>query len=219
MGATSRLRSPRACPDGAVVGVDFDATKVELATTEAAAAGVDNVTFRVEDVTTAPEPDDRFDVIYVRFVLTHLPDPAAALRHAIARLAPGGVLMVEDIDFRGHFCEPPSPRSTATSSSTPRPRALGGVTRTSVPACPGCCCDAGLADVQMYVVQPAGLVGDVKQMAALTMEAIADSVLAAELAERAEIDTVVDELYAYARDPHTVLSVPRVVQAWGRRAE
>lgn len=205
--------------DGAVVGVDFDATKVELATTEAATAGVDNVTFRVEDVTTAPEPDDPFDVIYVRFLLTHLPDPAAALQHAIARLAPGGVLMVEDIDFRGHFCEPPSTafdRYVDLYTAAARAR---GCDPNIGPRVPGLLLDAGLADVQMYVVQPADLVGDVKQMAALTMEAIADSVLAAKLAERSEIDTVVDELYAYASDPHTVLSVPRVVQAWGRRTE
>ena len=127
--------------------------------------------------------------------------------------------MVEDIDFRGHFCEPPSAafdRYVELYTAAARAR---GCDPNIGPRVPGLLLDAGLADVQMYVVQPAGLVGDVKQMAALTMEAIADSVLAAKLAERSEIDTVVDELYAYGRDPHTVLSVPRVVQAWGRRAE
>jgi len=83
---------------------------------------------------------------------------------------------------------------------------------------PGLLLDAGLADVQMHVVQPADLVGDVKQMAALTMEAIADSVLAAKLAERSEIDTVVDELYAIARDPTVIVSNPYVFQAWGTLA-
>ena len=50
-----------------------------------------------------------FDVVYGRFLLTHLPDPAAALANMRERLVPGGVLVVEDIDCTGHFCEPDSP--------------------------------------------------------------------------------------------------------------
>ena len=47
--------------------------------------------------------------MYVRFLLTHLPDPAGAVANVAARLVPGGVLIVEDIDFRGHFCDPDVP--------------------------------------------------------------------------------------------------------------
>jgi SAM-dependent methyltransferase len=205
-------------PDGSVLGVDFDATKVELATAEAAAAGVGNVAYCVEDVTGSPAADEVFDVVYVRFVLTHLPDPLNALVHARARLAPGGVLMVEDIDFRGHFCEPPSPafdRYVALYSAAAQAR---GCDPNIGPRLPGLLRDAGFADVAMNVVQPAGPEGDVKLMSPITVEAIADSVLGAGLATHGELDQVIDELYTIARDTTTVMSVPRVVQAWGRHA-
>ena len=94
--------------DGFVVGTDFDETKLELARVEAASAGVRNIEFRVDDVTEQPVGDERFDVVYARFLLTHLPDPRGALSNLCVRLAPGGVLVIEDIDFSGHFCYPHS---------------------------------------------------------------------------------------------------------------
>ena len=54
-------------------------------------------------------------------------------------------------------------------------------------------------------------------MAPLTMDNIADSVLAEGLASRAEVDRLVHDLYEFARDPDTVVSGPRVVQTWGHR--
>jgi hypothetical protein len=66
------------------------------------------------------------------------------------------------------------------------------------------------------VVQPAGISGEVKLIAPLTLEAIADSVLAAELATAEELGELVDELYAFAEQDGTLMSIPRVVQAWGR---
>ena len=70
----------------------------------------------------------------------------------------------------------------------------------------------------MNVVQPAGNRGEVTLIAALTMENVADAVLAEGLASRDELDRVTDELYALARDQRTVMSLPRIVQAWGWRA-
>ena len=76
--------------------------------------------------------------------------------------------------------------------------------------------DAGLADVEMRVVQPAGLTGEVKLLAPITFEAIADAVVDARLAGRDEIAKVIDELWAYATTDGTLASIPRVVQAWAR---
>jgi hypothetical protein len=53
--------------------------------------------------------------------------------------------------------------------------------------------------------------GGIKPLTALTLERIADAVLQDGLAREGE-------LWAFARDPHTVLGGLLVVQAWGRRA-
>jgi hypothetical protein len=61
-------------------------------------------------------------------------------------------------------------------------------------------------------VQPIGLEGECKVISALTMENIADAVLADGLATQAEIDALVRELYAFAADPETLAGMPRVFQ-------
>jgi len=71
--------------------------------------------------------------------------------------------------------------------------------------------------VQMNIVQPAGMSGDVKLIAALTMESIADSVAAEGVALKAEVDELVDALYDLARDENCLMSVARIVQVWGHR--
>jgi hypothetical protein len=37
------------------------------------------------------------------------------------------------------------------------------------------------------------------------------------LALQKEIDTLLEELYAFAANPRTMVGLPRVIQAWGRR--
>ncbi|MBI1816462.1 MAG: hypothetical protein HYR72_15900 [Deltaproteobacteria bacterium] len=70
----------------------------------------------------------------------------------------------------------------------------------------------------MNVVQRAGMEDDVKLIAPLTMQNIGETVVTERLASREEVDDVVRELYVLAGDPRAVVSTPRLVQAWGRRA-
>jgi ubiquinone/menaquinone biosynthesis C-methylase UbiE len=203
--------------DGFVVGTDLDATKVELARAETAEAGVDNTEFRVEDVLQPPVDGQGFDVVYARFLFTHLADPATALESITARVDPGGVLVVEDIDCSGHFCYPPSPafaRYVEWYSKTARAR---GCDPNIGPRLPGLLRESGLEDIAMNVVQPAGFSGEVKLIAPITMEMVADAAVAADVAAADAVDQTIDELYAFANTEGTVQSLPRIVQTWGRR--
>jgi len=200
---------------GRVVAIDTDPVKLDLARTEAAAQGLGNVEFRQADVSGADFGRD-FDVVYARFLLTHLSDPAAALAAMRRALRPGGLLVVEDIDFAGHFCDPDSvPFRRYVELYTAVVRRHGGDPNIG-PRLPRLLMDAGCEGVRMNVVQPAATDGEVKLVNAVTMENIAESVVAAGLASAPEVAALAGELYAYARDPRTVMSIARVVQAWGR---
>jgi hypothetical protein len=76
---------------------------------------------------------------------------------------------------------------------------------------------AGLGDIAMTVVQPAGFSGEVKLIAPITMEMVGDSMVAADVATSEEVDQILDDLYAFASTEGTVQSLPRIVQTWGRR--
>jgi ubiquinone/menaquinone biosynthesis C-methylase UbiE len=210
----------RAGSAGRVVGVDFDEEKLALARAEAVVTG-SSVEYRRADVTT----DDLgagFDVVYTRFLLTHLLDPAAACDRLRGALRPGGAVVVEDIDFSGSFSHPDNPayrRYCEVYVATARAR---GVDPHIGPRLPALLRDAGFEQVQVSTVQPVGVVpegfeGDVKLACALTLENIADAAVAAGVAQRDELDRVTDELYRLAADAVTLMSFPRMVQAWARR--
>jgi hypothetical protein len=132
-------------------------------------------------------------------------------------LRPGGTIAIEDIEFKGHFCYPDCPalwRYVELYTETVRRR---GADANIGPRLPSLLTAAGFESVDMTVVQPAGLAGDVRTLAPLTMEYIVDSVLEERLATREEMDRVVAELYEFANTPGTIGSGPRIFQVWGRR--
>jgi SAM-dependent methyltransferase len=195
--------------------VDIDEVKISMAVADSATTANPNVEFRVGNIFDTPTDSERFDVVYVRFVLTHLPNPLAALQSLTQWLNPGGVLITEDIDFSGHFCHPESAafdRYVDWYSTAVRQR---GCDPDIGPKLPSLLSQAGFTNVDINVVQPAGLDNEAKQITPITLEAIAESVLAANLTTLQLLDDTVTELYDFANDPTTVMSLPRIVQAWG----
>ncbi len=198
-----------------VVGIDVDEPQLEIARQEAAAADRTNVEFRMVDAMTCDaEIDERFDLVYVRFLLTHLPEPEAALA-AIVRLArPGGIVAVEDIDVVAHFCYPPSAAfDRFVEWYTAAHRARGG-DPTIGRRLPLVLSDAGIDDVAMKVVQPAGFEGDILQIAPLTLRNTRQPIVELGIATESEVDEALAELEAMASQ-RVVESMPRIVQAWG----
>jgi ubiquinone/menaquinone biosynthesis C-methylase UbiE len=198
---------------GRVLGTDIDQTKLELATSEASEQGLANVSFQFADITESAPASD-FDLVHAPFVLTHLTNPAQALAHIRAALRPGGIIVLEDIDFRGYFCYPDCAavwRYVHLYTETTKRK---GVDANIGPRLPSLLVAAGFENVRMNVVQPSGTEGDVKLLSPLTMENIADAVIAEGLATSEEIDRIVAELYAYARTPGTLGCMPRIFEAW-----
>ncbi|MCA9016780.1 MAG: methyltransferase domain-containing protein, partial [Planctomycetaceae bacterium] len=157
-----------------------------------------------------------FDVVYSRFLLTHLSDPVGAVKAFLRQLRPGGLLALEDIDFSGSFAYPDSQAFRKFYDLYCTVVRNRGGDPNMGQRLPLIMKECGLEAIQVSVVQPTGLTGDVKRLNGLTMENIADAVLADQLATSAEIDQIVQELNAYAADERTLTGLPRVVQVWGR---
>jgi SAM-dependent methyltransferase len=203
---------------GSVVGVDVDPVKIDLARGDAEQAEVSNVEFRVADLTLGLG-EAAYDVVYARFVLWTVPDPAAALRTMLAALRPGGRLVLEDIDFRGSHCEPMSDDFRRYEEIFTRTAELNGSDPYLGVRLPGLALDAGLQAVQTAIVAPAGLEGDVKVLPAISLENIKAMVVRHDVVPGDEVDRLVDALYEIARDPTTYVVNPRVVQVWGDKPQ
>jgi trans-aconitate 2-methyltransferase len=92
-GLTTRMLARR-FPEAAVLGLESSAAFVASAR---AGAGK-GVTFLEHDVTGTPLPRAPAAVIYARFLLAHLPGPAALVEAWMGELAPRGVLVLEEVE-------------------------------------------------------------------------------------------------------------------------
>jgi hypothetical protein len=131
-------------------------------------------------------------------------------------------MVIEDIDYAGSLAYPDSEAHRRYCELyTETARARGGDPYVG-PRLPAILRAAGCEQVQVHIVQPAALdpsgAGELKAVIPLTLENIADAAVAERLADREEIDNLVEDLYRLAADPDVLIGFPRIFQAWGRRA-
>jgi SAM-dependent methyltransferase len=206
----------RVGPGGRVVGVDLDAVNIESARRQAARRKLRHVAFQQANLYEWAE-ERAYDRIYARFLLTHLPDREAAVRVLARALRPGGILIVEDTDFIGSFSYPycgAFARYVDLYREVVRRR--GGDPEVG-PKLRALLVQAGLEPVDVALVQPCHYDQEGKALHLSTLLNIAEAVVAENLADIAELDGAVAELAAFTDDPTTLLTLPRVFQACGRR--
>lgn len=102
LGQLSRRMARAVGPGGRVVGVERSDEQRAEAEKLAAAAGEDGrVEFRRGEADRLPLRDDEwgtFDVVHARFLLEHVPDPAAVVTSMVRAARPGGRIVLEDDD-------------------------------------------------------------------------------------------------------------------------
>jgi len=96
---------------GRVLGVDASADMLHAAQTRAHAAGLAQVSFMAADLRNDLALDLHFDALVGRFILMHLPDPAAVLRQLLPCVRPGGIVAFQEYELSSHADAfyPPSP--------------------------------------------------------------------------------------------------------------
>jgi SAM-dependent methyltransferase len=215
-GHVSRELARRAGVLGSVVAIDMDATVLELAREDAETESLANIEFRCADARDLDEA--KYDLVYARFLLSHVHDPASVLGRICAALKPDGRVVVEDIDFSGYFCHPrceAHDRWVELYRETVRRR--GGNADLGL-TLPSLIQQAGCDPTEVTVSQACGVIGEAKLIPPLTLERIANAVVAEDVATADEVAATCAELYGYAADPTTLMGMPRVIQAWGTRS-
>jgi len=201
---------------GRAVGIDMDSFKLDAARQEAQRQQLGNVAFQQANIYEW-SAELTYDRIYARFLITHLPDCVAALSTMRRALRPGGVLIIEDIDFTGSFCYPPcSAYNRYVELYRQVVRCRKGDADIG-PKLHGLLRDAGLQSVHMSLVHPFHVDQEEKQLSLSTLVNIAGAVLSESLAQPSELEKIIAELQEFTDDPTTVLGLPRVFQAWGSR--
>jgi SAM-dependent methyltransferase len=214
-GQMTIVMAQAAGPSGRAVGVDIDAGALELARDAASRAGV-RAAFERADAA-RPIATETFDLAYARLLLSHLVDPAAAVRAMRAALRPGGTVAVEDLFVGTLRSEPQAPaldRLQEVYGATVR---FHGGDPTIGPRLRALLSASGLEDVrEETVVNPMTTV-DEKLLLAQLVRNMRAAILEARAAADAEIRELEADVEQAARDPATVFYQARIHQVSGRR--
>src|SRR6185295_10062573 len=185
-GFVASLMSDIVGPAGVVVGIDSDEEILMLARQDAELEGKNNIEFIKFDAS-AEHQQEHYDLVYARFVLTHLATPQQCLNSMRRSCKRGAHVVVEDIDFTGSFSYPPSIPYQRYTELYQQVVIKRGADPNIGPKLPGMFRMAGLENVQMNIVQPVHYEGEGKLMASITMQRIADAVISENLATETEV--------------------------------
>ncbi len=213
-GHVSILASQMVWPNGWVRGVDFDKEIINLAEKDTDDLDIHNVSFKALSVYDI-DYEQEYDFAYARFLLSHLKEPLAVLHKMKDALKPGGKIVVEDINFEGHFCYPHNQAfydyvrhfTTAAHNNGQNPDIGTGLFSLLH--------EAGLEDVNFEMIQPVFHEGPGKWMAHITLDRIKPSIINQGIVTEQEADDMLKDLEAFTNNKETIISMPRIFRAWG----
>jgi SAM-dependent methyltransferase len=211
-GSIARWLAEQVGPTGSVLATDIDPRLIpvcQLAQLEVAR----------HDVTTDAIPQARYDLIFARLVLSHLPQRRDVLVRLTQALRPGGWLVIED--FTRAFQRGSEPVSPVDARFRKVHAALGAFLDSAndnqadfAASLPQSLASLGLSDVGAEGRLVFGQGGSPAARVIETgLRQVGDQMIGAGLVDRSALD----EAIAFLSSPASIIAMPTMVSAWGRR--
>lgn len=218
-GDVSFLAARMVGPAGAVIAVDHAEPAIATARARAAAAGLDNLHFLVTDLTQL-RLELPVDAVVGRLILMHLPDPVAALAHLRTLLAPGGLVVFQEMDLTGSISHPTCPLYETTLERIRETlRRIGADVRVGL-RLPQIFAAAGLPTPRMILgarVETGPQTPAYQQIAAITRTLLAPmQQTGVATAAEVDVDTLADRLRAEVTAAGATIVSPHFIGAWTR---
>jgi SAM-dependent methyltransferase len=208
-GAMSRLLASLVGTSGSVTGIDLHAAQIEEASRLSAAEGLTNLKFIASNACKTGLPDSQFDLVYCRFLLLHLTDPASCLSEMWRVLKPGGILVVEDGDLAS-ACSVPPTALDAFGQLFSRLGPTRGVDYSLANRLWHLVAEAGFAITSVKVHQPSERAGLTGLLLKWSVQEAGPSFVDAGLVTSEQLQHTVMEMDSAANNPEVLALAPRM---------
>ncbi len=195
---------------GHCLGVDIDPGFLRLAQERS-----DKASFQARSIYELDSLEERFDLVYARYLLSHLSDPLTALQSMARVTRPGGIVAVEDIHFGRHFWHPECPALDRYVDLYERLVSQRGGNPRLGPELLHLAQQAGLREVSVEMVVPVYHRGPGKRIAEVTLAHIGESARKAGLVEAQEFRTMLRQIRQFRKLEHSQISIAPTFQVSG----
>ena len=214
VGVISRMLADMVGPTGSVTGIDVSAAQLDQARTHC--ADLPNVTFIEASAVSTGLPRDSADLVYCRFLLLHLVDPAACLSEMRGVLRSGGLLVVEDGDLTAAGSMPPSSLG-AFADLFARLGPTRGLDYTLSRNLYHLVQAAGFPVVDIEIHQPALARGEARFLLKWSVDEIGPGCVDAGLLTMDEFAQVQADMQRDTEDERILVLAPPMSQVWARK--
>jgi SAM-dependent methyltransferase len=208
-GVMTRMLASEVGPWGSVTGIDLHEAQLEQARQLCAVEGLNNTTFVAADACLTGLPPNRFDLVYCRFLLLHLVDPAACLQEMLRVLKPGGILVVEDGDLASACSVPPTALDAFGDLFT-RLGPIRGVDYSLANRLPHLVAGAGFSIIKLKVHQPSERAGLSGLLLKWSVEEAGSAFVEAGLITLEHLERTLREMERAVIDPDVLALAPRM---------
>jgi len=196
---------------GKVLGVDISELNIKIATNYTESKQIKNASFETLDAYKL-KSENKYDVIYSRFLLSHLSNPQIVLANMLRALTSGGALLIEETDFSGHFSYPTSTYFDQYVSLYQDLLKKRGADANMGQGLVKLLTDTGFTGIKFQISQPAHIHEEGKLMAEITFKGISQALFQEGLITKEEFVKIHSELVNFRKRKDTIMSLPRIFQ-------
>ncbi len=200
--------------EGKMIGLDADATNVNIAKEKAASNNQSHVRFFQKNLS-GWEENERYNFVYSRLLFNQLAQPMKVLQLIFQSLKKGGWVMIEDINLSNCHCYPNSYAFERYVELVTELNKRLGINASTGSQFGAMLRNANFEHIQVQATQPTFLQNGSKRILSLSLENAFDPLLTEQLATVSELQALLLELKTFENRLDTLIALPSIYQAWG----